>query len=75
MNFIREFKDRVYWDWISRYQILSLDFIIEFKNYIDKDALKYNKYIKCYYGDILLDHLFNLRLTNIPYSLLVSDIL
>jgi hypothetical protein len=33
-NFIREFKDKVSWNWICVYQVLSEDFIEEFKHRI-----------------------------------------
>ena len=41
-DFIREFKDKINWDYISKYQKLSEDFIREFKNkvnwmYISRD--------------------------------------
>jgi len=34
-DFIREFKDRVSWYWISEHQILSEDFIKKFKDKVE----------------------------------------
>lgn len=34
-DFIREFEDKVNWNWISKYQHLSEDFIREFKNKVN----------------------------------------
>ena len=34
-KFIREFKDRVDWYWVSGYQTLSEEFIREMKDYVD----------------------------------------
>ena len=50
-DFIREFQDKVDWDWISKYQNLSEDFIREFKDkvdwyYISKYQKVSNKFIE-----------------------------
>ena len=36
---IREFKDKVYWNYISRSQVLSEDFIREFKDQVDWNSI------------------------------------
>jgi hypothetical protein len=44
--FIREFKDKVDWEWISIYQTLSDLFIFEFINVLEiKLILKYQKHL------------------------------
>lgn len=54
-EFIREFKDRVNWNYISHVQILSEDFIREFKDRVDwtnifkrqKLSKKFRKEFEC----------------------------
>ena len=48
-NFIREFKDKVDWYYISEYQKLSEDFIREFKDNVNwKFITKYQKLTKAF---------------------------
>ena len=44
-NFIRKYKDKVYWCIISEKQNLSKDFIVEFSDKIDLEKLVLNKNI------------------------------
>ena len=43
-DFIREFKDKVFWAWISKCQSLSEDFIREFKDKLNIDKSKLWQY-------------------------------
>ena len=59
-DFIREFKDKVDWDYISTYQYLSENFIEEFKDYVnwndiiiyqilsEKSIIKFRSYFEYY---------------------------
>jgi len=45
-DFIKEFMDYVYWSYISQFQKLSFEFIIEFIKKFEIEYLKYNDKIK-----------------------------